>query len=62
MQFREVNGGGGGQFFSQGSSGPLHFGLGQVNIVDSLTIFWPSGIAQVLTNIAANQSLTIVEE
>ncbi|MGH8071177.1 MAG: CRTAC1 family protein [Candidatus Entotheonellia bacterium] len=60
-QFREVNGGGGGQFFSQGS-GPIHFGLGQADTVDLLTIHWPSGITQTLTNINVNRDLTVVEE
>jgi hypothetical protein len=60
-QFREMNGGGGGQFYSQGS-GQLHFGLGQADVVDSLTIKWPSGTTQNLAKIAANQSITVVEE
>jgi hypothetical protein len=60
-QFREVNGGGGGQFFSQGS-GPIHFGLGQADIVDVLTIHWPSGIMQTLTKINVNQDVTVIEE
>jgi hypothetical protein len=59
-QFREVNGGGGGQFFSQGS-GPVHFGLGQAEGIDSLTVSWPSGLLQELTNIGPNQTLTLVE-
>ncbi len=60
-QLREVNGGGGGQFFSQGS-GPIHFGLNQSDVIDVLTIQWPSGITQTLTNIAPNQEITIIEE
>jgi hypothetical protein len=61
MQLREVNGGGGGQYFSQGG-GPLHFGLGQVNKVDALVIQWPSGRAQSLSNLSPNQEITVVEE
>jgi hypothetical protein len=60
-QFREMNGGGGGQFYSQGS-GPLHFGLGVVDRTESVTIKWPSGIIQTLENIVSNQSITVVEE
>ena len=39
-----------------------HFGLGGANSVDSLTIEWPSGIRQHLTQVAANQQLFVVEE
>ncbi len=59
-QFREVNGHGGGELFSQGN-GPLHFGLGAFSIIDSITIEWPSGDIKVLSNISPNQVLTIVE-
>ncbi|GEM_PF-1152629 len=59
-QYRQVNGGTG-QLFSQGN-GPLHFGLGDAESVDALTIQWPSGNEQIITNIAPNQYLTIVEE
>jgi hypothetical protein len=59
-QFREVNGGGGGQFFSQGS-GPIHFGLGQAEVVDALTIQWLSGARQTLTAIKPNQNLVVIE-
>jgi hypothetical protein len=61
MQWREATGGGGGQFFSQGS-GPIHFGLDQADVVDALSIRWPSGITQTLTNIAPNQDITVIEE
>jgi enediyne biosynthesis protein E4 len=40
---------------------PIHFGLGQATSVGSLTIQWPSGTRQKLTNIAANQTITVVE-
>lgn len=59
-QLREANGGGGGQFFSQGN-GQVHFGLGHAGIVESLTIKWLSGITQTLTNISPNQSITVFE-
>jgi hypothetical protein len=39
-----------------------HFGLGGANSVDSVTIEWPSGIRQHLTQVAANQQLFVVEE
>ena len=61
IQLREVNGGGGGQYFSQGG-GPVHFGLGQVNKIDALLIQWPSVRTQIISNLSANQELTVVEE
>ena len=38
-----------------------HFGLGSAESVDSITITWPSGKIQVLTDVSANQRLTISE-
>lgn len=40
---------------------PVHFGLPHATIVDSLTIKWPSGITQTLTNIPINQLITVTE-
>ncbi len=40
----------------------LHFGLGESTMVDSIAIEWPSGIHQFLTNVPADQRLTIVEQ
>ncbi|MFT6081360.1 MAG: hypothetical protein ACI8UD_004326 [Planctomycetota bacterium] len=39
----------------------VHFGLGSVPIVDRVSIRWPSGQQQYLTNIATNQILTVEE-
>ena len=39
----------------------LHFGLGQTERVDRLEVSWPSGTVQVLSDIAADQILTVVE-
>lgn len=39
----------------------LHFGLGSQTEVEQLVIQWPSGIVQVLENVAADQILQIVE-
>ncbi|NPV11006.1 MAG: T9SS type A sorting domain-containing protein [Ignavibacteria bacterium] len=41
---------------------PVHFGLGNSNIVDSLIIQWPSGIRQIIYNLPVNQYLTIFED
>jgi len=59
IQYREVNGSSG-HFLSQGAE-PVHFGLGQATVVDQVTINWPSGINQILTNISADQELTVTE-
>lgn len=40
----------------------LHFGLGTDSLIDSLRIIWQSGKQQVLTNIKANQLLTLQEK
>lgn len=39
----------------------IHFGLGASTTVSSLTIHWPAGGTQVLTNVAGGQKITIVE-
>jgi len=51
---------GGGSY--AGDSDPrIHFGLGAARQVDRLEIHWRSGQVQVLTNVPANQILTVVE-
>jgi hypothetical protein len=37
----------------------VHFGLGEVSLVDSLRIIWPDRQSQLLTNIRTNQLITI---
>ncbi|WP_052561165.1 FG-GAP-like repeat-containing protein [Candidatus Brocadia sinica] len=59
IQTRQLNGNGG-EVYSQGVS-PLHFGLGNISVVDTINIFWPSGAVQTLSQISANQELTTVE-
>lgn len=47
----------------QASSQPiLHFGCDQAEEIDSLIVVWPNGEAQKLTNIATNQTLTILPQ
>lgn len=36
-----------------------HFGLGETTIVDSVIISWPNGNKQILTNIAADQTISV---
>ena len=40
---------------------PLHFGLGDEDEIDSLTVRWPSGLVQELRDVRADQLLTIEE-
>jgi hypothetical protein len=39
----------------------LHFGLGKSTVIDRIEIRWPSGMVDVLTNMPADQIVTIVE-
>jgi hypothetical protein len=57
-QMREIATGDG---FSGQSDLRAHFGLGDATNVTTLRIEWPSGTVQELTNVAANQILTITE-
>ncbi len=41
--------------------GRLHFGLGSADTVDKLTVHWPSGKQQVLTDLADDRVLTVEE-
>jgi uncharacterized repeat protein (TIGR02543 family) len=49
-----------GEFSSQNSF-PVGFGLGNAETVDTLTIKWPNGIEQVLTDVAVDRVLSVVE-
>jgi len=57
-QFREINSQSG---FGGQSSFTQHFGLKNTAVVDTITVTWPSGIIQTLTNVTANQILQITE-
>jgi hypothetical protein len=39
----------------------VHFGLGAATKVDQLEVTWPSGIKQIVTNVAADQILSLRE-
>ena len=39
----------------------LHFGLGQSDKVDEIEVRWPSGVVQTLTDVPADQVLSITE-
>jgi ASPIC/UnbV protein len=57
--FRQNNGGGGGEYASQGSE-PLHFGIGQAAIA-SVQVEWPSGIVDLLASVPADSTTDVVE-
>jgi tetratricopeptide (TPR) repeat protein len=38
-----------------------HFGLGSTTQVDSLVVLWPSGLRQVVTGVASNRTVRVVE-
>jgi enediyne biosynthesis protein E4 len=50
----------GSSYLSQ-DDGRIHFGLGAASRVDKLTIHWPSGREQVLTNLAVDHILKVEE-
>lgn len=52
----------GGLHYRSQDSQIIHFGLGQHEQVDSITVHWPSGIIQEMKNILADQIITIVEQ
>ena len=39
----------------------VHFGLGTTTLADSVTIRWPSGKEQLLTDVKVNQIITVTE-
>jgi hypothetical protein len=51
---------GGGSYFSQ-SEPALYFGLGSAKAVEELGVRWPNGGRQIVRDVAANQSINIVE-
>lgn len=59
LAYRENNGGGGGEWGSQGAN-PLHFGIGTAETA-TIRITWPSGIVDVLPSVDADSFLTVVE-
>lgn len=57
-QIRDVRSGEG---FSYMSSLNTHFGVGTDPQVNRITIYWPSGVIDVLENVANNQTITVLE-
>lgn len=55
---REVDGG---SSYLSHHYNEIHFGLGDIAIVDSLVITWPTGQQDIYTDIPVNQSLVVLE-
>ena len=55
---RQVEGGSG---FASQNSLPVEFGLGQNNVVDTLYVFWPSGIIDSFSAFQGDRALQIIE-
>jgi hypothetical protein len=47
--------------YASSSDGPVHFGLGADDKANTVEIRWPSGIAQTLTNVAADRVVHVKE-
>lgn len=47
--------------YTASSDSRVHFGLGKNRVIKSLEIRWPSGIKQLLHEVAADQILTVDE-
>ncbi len=47
--------------YNSSSDKRVHFGLGDDGVIDRIELSWPTGVKQVLTNVKANQVLTIRE-
>jgi len=58
-QYREA--GFNGRIYRSQSSERVHFGLSDLELVESVEVVWPSGIRQVVTKIKANQILSLQE-
>jgi hypothetical protein len=56
---REVDGGGG-SYLSHNSK-LVHFGLGSIELIDSVVIEWPSGVLESFDNVSLNERITIIE-
>lgn len=59
VQFQELNPSRG---FQSAMYAPLHFGLGNINVVDSLKIVWANNLTQTLYQVPGNQILVLNPE
>ena len=51
-----------GEGYFSSNAQEVHFGLGDAETIDSLTITWPSGETKEIIDIKPNQTLTVVED
>jgi hypothetical protein len=58
--FRQNLGDGGGNYYSQGNL-PVHVGIGTAETA-TVTVTWPSGIVDVVSDVPANSTIPIVEQ
>jgi hypothetical protein len=47
--------------YNSSSDKRVHFGLGKTAVIERIELAWPTGMKQVLTNVKADQVLTVVE-
>jgi enediyne biosynthesis protein E4 len=47
--------------FASSNSPTLHFGLGDIQQIDEVTVHWPSGETTVLANVKPDQRITVIE-
>jgi hypothetical protein len=47
--------------YNSSSDKRIHFGLGESSVIDKIELWWPSGIRQVLTDVKADQILSVRE-
>ncbi len=59
LSFRQNDGGGGGEYASQGNE-PLHFGIGAATEA-TVKVIWPSGILDSISGVPADSTLTVTE-
>jgi hypothetical protein len=59
MSVRQNNGGGRGEYASQGNE-PLHLGIGTATEATA-EVIWPSGITDVVATVAADSTLIVTE-
>jgi hypothetical protein len=48
--------------YNSSSDKRVHFGLGAASVIDAIELRWPSGVKQILTNVKADQILTVTEK
>ena len=51
-----------GSNFASQNAAEAHFGLASNSLVDELTVTWPDGFEQTLSNVPANQRLLVTKD